>query len=113
MPFSNQVTCGNIQDMKSSFQAAASNYSGQKPSRKQEQSRDSGIPVGFHPLSEKMVDVLVTMQGKFVNLRNWWREGVQMRALAAQYYQALRQVLRKSSPSERWLARCCHCDIYF
>lgn len=60
-----------------------------------------------------MVDVLVAMQEKFFNLPNWWREGARMRELAVNYYQALRQVLRESSPSGRWLARCCHCDIYF
>ncbi len=74
---------------------------------------DTGIPDGFHPLSDKMVDVLVVMQEKFVNMQNWWREGEQMRELTVNYYQALRQVLRESSPSRRWLARCSHCDIFF
>lgn len=60
-----------------------------------------------------MVDVLVAMQEVFVNVRNWWQEGDHIRGLAVNYYQALRQVLRESSPSKRWLARCCHCDIYF
>lgn len=60
-----------------------------------------------------MVDVLVAMQEKFVNVRNWWKEEAQMRERVVNYYQALRQVLRESSPSKRWLARCCHCDIYF
>ena len=55
----------------------------------------------------------MAMQEKFVNLRNWWREGAQMRELTVNYYQALRQVLRESSPNVRWLARCSHCDIYF
>ena len=60
-----------------------------------------------------MVDVLMAMQEKFVNLRNWWLEGAQMRELSVNYYQALRQVLRESSPNVRWLARCCHCNIFF
>ena len=60
-----------------------------------------------------MVDVLVAMQEKFVNLPDWWREGAEMRELAGNYYQGLREVLRESSPSVRWLARCCHCGIYF
>lgn len=60
-----------------------------------------------------MVDVLIAMQEKYVYLRDWWREGEQMRELAMNYYRALRQVLRASLPSRRWLVRCSHCDIYF
>ena len=108
-----QAGCDTIQDMESLCFPSTCKHSGQKSSRKHKQSRATGVPVGFHPLSEKMVDVLMAMQEKFVNLRNWWCEGAQMRALAAKYYQGVRQVLRESSPSVRWLARCCHCDIFF
>jgi len=60
-----------------------------------------------------MLDVLVAMQKEFDPLPDWWRRGGRMREMALNYYQALRQVLRENPPSERRLARCCHCAIFF
>ena len=60
-----------------------------------------------------MVDVLVAMQKEFVYLPDWWRQGAQIRELAFNYYQALRQVLRISPRSQRHLTRCRHCKLFF
>ena len=71
------------------------------------------VPVGFHPLSEKMIDVLVVLQEKFLTIPDWWRQEAQVREMAMKYYKALRRVLRTSRPSERRLTRCCQCEIFF
>jgi len=96
--------------MKTSSHTKITKRSGRKSSPKRIKPI---IPAGFHPLSEKMADVLVAMQEKFVHLPEWWRQGAQVRKLTVKYYQALRQVLRESAPSQRLLIRCCHCDIFF
>jgi hypothetical protein len=74
--------------------------------------RATAVLAGFHPLSKTIAGVLVAMQKKFVKLPEWYRRN-KVRELAMEYYQALRQVLRESSPNQRWLARCCHCKIFF
>lgn len=99
--------------MKKIVLSPTAEYSDMKSSRKIERPRVAVIPSGFHPLSEKMVDVLVAMQKQFFPCSDWWRQGALIRKLAMRYYQALRQVLRESSPSQRLLVRCCHCDIFF
>jgi len=60
-----------------------------------------------------MVDVLVDIQRQFFPYPDWWHQGLLIRKLAMDYYQALRQVLRESSRSQRLLVRCCQCDIFF
>jgi hypothetical protein len=99
--------------MKKSVPLPTAEYSDLKSSQKLGQPRIAVIPSGFHPLSKKMVDVLVAMQKQFFPYPDWWRQGALIRKLTMDYYQALRQVLRESSPSQRLLVRCCHCDIFF
>jgi len=60
-----------------------------------------------------MVDVLLVLQEKFIARSDWWRREAEMREMTITYYQALRQVLRTSQPSQRRLTRCCHCAIFF
>ncbi|MCK5217966.1 hypothetical protein KAR10_00490 [bacterium] len=67
---------------------------------------------GFHPLSYEVAGVLLVLLEKFVIEPGWYRREV-IRVLVLEYYQALRQVLRRSSRTKRWLTRCCHCGIFF
>ena len=99
--------------MKSSFLPPTAEQEARKSSQKREFLRVPIIPTGFHPLSGKMVDVLVAMQQEFEPVPDWWRRGASMRELAGAYYQALRKVLRDSPRSRRHLTRCCHCEIFF
>jgi hypothetical protein len=100
--------------MKRSFLPPTDKQSDNESSRKREKPRAEVIPSGFHPLSEKMADVLVAMQKEFVYFPDWWRQGeARMRKIASDYYQALRRVLRESLPNQRHLARCRHCAIFF
>ena len=74
--------------------------------------RAAAVPAGFHPLSKTMAAVLVALQRKFVNVAEGYQRD-EVRELALEYYQALRRMLRRSTPGQRLLTRCCHCGIFF